>query len=190
MIPRRTSAAHAATLRPLRALLLVAILALGLTAGVVVRATPARASVPARTDLEKKIDWAVLRLLNRQRAVYGLRPLRMAPELRLSARRHNLQMAAYNEMSHQLPGEPDFAKRISNAGYNWSWAGENIAWNSEITLPGVKLLQRLMYREKPPNDAHRQNILSTHFRNIGVDVYIDRAHAKIWLTTDFAKPLS
>jgi uncharacterized protein YkwD len=98
-------------------------------------------------------------------------------------------MAAYNEMSHQLPGEPDFTTRMSNAGYQWSWAGENIAWNSEMTLPGVTLLQRLMYHEKPPNDAHRLNILSTHYRNIGVDVYLDRAHHKVWLTTDFGKPL-
>jgi uncharacterized protein YkwD len=160
------------------------------TAGVFVKATPAGASVPARTDVEKTIDWAVLRLINAQRAVYGLRPLHMAPALRLSARRHNLQMAAYDEMSHQLPGEPNFAQRITNAGYHWSWAGENIAWNSEMTLPGVKLLQRLMYHEKPPNDAHRLNILSTHYRNVGVDVYLDKVHHKVWLTTDFAKPSS
>jgi uncharacterized protein YkwD len=45
-----------------------------------------------------------------------------------------------------------------------------------------------MYREKPPDDAHRLNILSYHYRNIGVDVYVDKAHSKIWLTTDFARP--
>jgi uncharacterized protein YkwD len=190
MTPRHTSVAPATAHHPLRVVLLVAVLLLGLTAGVVVKATPAGASVPARTDVEKRIDWAVLHLLNAQRALYGLRPLHMAPALRLSARRHNLQMAAYDEMSHQLPGEPDFAQRISNAGYHWSWAGENIAWNSDMSLPGVKLLQRLMYHEKPPNDAHRLNILSTHYRNIGVDVYLDKKHHKVWLTTDFAKPSS
>jgi len=187
MTPRHTSRVHAA-LHPLRVVLLAAILLLGLTAGVVVTSTPAGAAVPTRTEFEKKIDWAILRLINAQRALNGLRPLRMAPELRLSARRHNVQMAKYDEMSHQLPGEPDFAKRITNAGYNWSWAGENIAWNSDISLPGVKLLQRLMYHEKPPNDAHRLNILNTHYRNVGVDVYVDRVHEKIWLTTDFARP--
>ena len=157
-------------------------------ASVLVKPSAAGASVPPRTDLEKKIDWAILRLMNSQRALYGLRPLHMAPELRLSSRRHNVQMATYNEMSHQLPGEPDFAKRITNAGYNWSWAGENIAWNSDISLAGVKLLQRLMFHEKPPNDAHRLNILSTHYRDVGVDVYIDKKNEKIWLTTDFARP--
>jgi len=186
MTPRHTSRVHAA-LHPLRVILLAAILLLGLTAGVVVTSTPAGAAVPTRTDFEKKIDWAILRLINAQRALNGLRPLRMAPELRLSARRHNVQMAKYDEMSHQLPGEPDFAKRITNAGYNWSWAGENIAWNSVMTKRGVVTLEKLMYNERPPNDGHRQNILSRHYRNVGVDVYIDRAHHKVWLTTDFGR---
>jgi uncharacterized protein YkwD len=191
MLPRHTSTALAAQRHtPLaRVILLVALLVAGLTAGAVVKASPAGAAVPTRTDLEKRIDWAILGLLNKERAVFGLRPLHMAPELRLSARRHNVQMADYNEMSHQLPGEPDFATRMTNAGYRWSWAGENIAWNSELTLPGVTLLQRLMYHEKPPNDAHRLNILSSHYRNIGVDVYIDRVNHKVWLTTDFGRPL-
>ncbi|MDT4916832.1 MAG: hypothetical protein QOH89_1532 [Pseudonocardiales bacterium] len=191
MLPRHTSTTLAAQRHTplLRVILLIALLVAGLTAGAVVTASPAGAAVPARTDLEKRIDWAILRLVNKERAIFGLRPLRMVSQLRLSARRHNVQMAAYNEMSHQLPGEPDFTTRMSNAGYQWSWAGENIAWNSEMTLPGVTLLQRLMYHEKPPNDAHRLNILSTHYRNIGVDVYLDRAHHKVWLTTDFGKPL-
>lgn len=191
MLPRQTTisctaAAHRGPI--VRVLLLIAILVLGLTAGAVVKASPAGASVPARSDLEKTIDWAIFKLLNKERAVNGLRPLRMAPALRLSARRHNVTMADFNEMSHQLPGEPDFTHRMTNAGYNWSWAGENIAWNSEITLAGVALLERLMYREKPPNDDHRLNILSSHYRNIGVDVFVDRKNHKIWLTTDFGSP--
>jgi uncharacterized protein YkwD len=187
MLPRHTSPSFAAPRRfsVVRTALIVATLLLGLSAGVVAHAGPAGAVVPVRTDIEKKIDWAILRLLNKERALHGLRPLRMVPSLRTSARRHNVTMARFNEMSHQLPGEPVFTKRMSNAGYNWSWAGENIAWNSDMTQSGVALLERLMYNEKPPDDAHRLNILSTHYRNIGVDVYLDREHHKIWLTTDF-----
>jgi uncharacterized protein YkwD len=190
MLPRSAAnpAAAASHRTPLvRVILLVAVLLLGLTAGAVSTASPAGATVPARTDLEKRIDWAILRLLNTERALHGLRPLYMAPGLRLSARRHNLTMAHFDEMSHQLPGEPDFAARITNAGYHWSYAGENIGWNSEMTLSGVALLQRLMYNEKPPNDGHRVNILSSHFRNIGVDVYMDKKNHKVWLTTDFGR---
>jgi uncharacterized protein YkwD len=189
MLPRHSSPSHA-TSRPtpvVRVALLVVTMLLGLTAGTVVHAGPAGAAVPARTDLERKIDWAIYRLINKERAANGLHQLYMAPALRLSARRHNVTMARFNEMSHQLPGEPVFTKRMSNAGYNWSWAGENIAWNSEMTEAGVALLERLMYNEKPPNDDHRLNILSRHYRNVGVDVYLDRENHKIWLTTDFGR---
>jgi uncharacterized protein YkwD len=189
MLPRHTSPSPATARRipVVRIALLVVALLLGLTAGLVAQAGPAGATVPARTDLEKRIDWAMLRLVNAERAVHGLRPLRMAWHLRQSSRHHNVTMARFNEMSHQLPGEPVFTKRMSNAGYNWSWAGENIAWNSDMTLSGVALLERLMYNEKPPNDDHRLNILNTHYRNIGVDVYMDHENHKVWLTTDFGR---
>ena len=188
MLPRHLSTSSAISRRRpvLRVALLVATMLLGLTAGAVVQAGPASA-LPARTDLEKTIDWAILRLVNTERALHGLAPLKMAWGLRTSARHHNVTMARFNEMSHQLPGEPVFTTRISNAGYNWTWAGENIAWNSDMSRAGVALLERLMYNEKPPNDEHRLNILSTHYRNIGVDVYMDHDNHKVWLTTDFGR---
>ena len=91
-------------------------------------------------------------------------------------------------MSHQLPGELSLGARITRTGYRWSYIGENVAWNSDISKAGVLLLQRLMYNETPPNDGHRQNILSRAFKHVGVDVYIDRVHHKVWLTTDFGRP--
>jgi uncharacterized protein YkwD len=189
MLPRHTSPSPAIARRApvVRIVLTVVSLLLGLTAGLIAQAGPASATVPARTHLEKRIDWAILGLLNAERAAHGLRPLKMVPALRLSARRHNVTMARFNEMSHQLPGEPVFTRRMTIAGYDWSWAGENIAWNSDMTEGGVALLERLMYHEKPPYDDHRLNILNTHYRNIGVDVYMDHENHKVWLTTDFGR---
>ena len=108
-------------------------------------------------------------------------------DLRTSSRHHNEAMARANTMSHQLPGEPVFSQRMTNAGYNWSWAGENIAYNSNMTLSGVLILQRMMYRERAPYNGHRLNILNRNFAEVGVDVYVDRAHHKVWLTTDFGR---
>jgi uncharacterized protein YkwD len=189
MLPRHTASLPATAGRTpvVRIALLLRVLVLGLTTSVVAEAGPASAALPRRSALANKIDWAILHLLNRERAAHGLRPLSMVPALRRSARRHNVNMSRFNTMSHQLPGEPVFTRRISNAGYDWSWAGENIAWNSDMSLPGVALLARLMYHEKPPNNDHRLNILSTHYRNVGVDVYLDHEHHKVWLTTDFGK---
>lgn len=134
-----------------------------------------------------QIERAVFHEINRERAAHGLRPLWRCSMLNTSAHRHDLRMAAANTLSHQLPGEPDIGQRELNAGYNWTWAGENIGWNSDMSLPGAVNLELAMYREKPPDDGHRLNILSTHFRAVGVDVVLDQTHHKLWLTTDFGR---
>jgi uncharacterized protein YkwD len=128
---------------------------------------------------------AVLAQLNAERAAHGLRALRMDSRLVSSAHTHNLAMAAHNQMSHQLPGEAWFADRILAAGYPYVYAGENVGWNSVRTVAGALQLETMMYTEKPPNDGHRQNILSPHYTQIGVDVYVDPGTGKIWLTEDF-----
>ncbi len=96
---------------------------------------------------------AMLVLLNAERHAHKLRPLTMSPRLRRSAHRHNLNMARADEMSHQLPHEAYFGRRISDTGYRWSAAGENIGWNGLLTKGGVLALERLMYGEVPPNDG-------------------------------------
>ena len=131
---------------------------------------------------------AMLHLLNKERAAHHLRKLTMNKKLILSAHRHNLAMAKANEMSHQVKGEKFFADRISAAHYKWLSAGENIGWNSEQTQSGLNYLEREMYHEKAPDNGHRLNILDKHFRNIGIDVYFDKKHHKMWFTQDFGQP--
>jgi uncharacterized protein YkwD len=160
-------------------------LAAALLVGMAAVASPAEAH--ARTNRERLYANAVLSTLNAERRAHHLAPLRADSRLKTSARRHDMTMASRNVLSHQLPGEAVFTRRISATGYHWSWAGENIAYNSQITQSGVVLLQKLMYNEKAPNNGHRLNILNPHFRNVGVDVYIDSAHHKVWLTTDFGR---
>jgi uncharacterized protein YkwD len=132
---------------------------------------------------------AVLSQLNAERRAHGLPALTMNSRLVASAHAHNLAMAAANTMSHQLPGELDFASRILRAGYNYRTAGENVGWNSLITQAGALYLETLMYNEVPPNDGHRRNILSTSYREIGVDIYFDNVHHKLWLTEDFGSQM-
>jgi uncharacterized protein YkwD len=169
----------------LRGLLAATLLCVTVFAGLVATATPAGASLPPRTSLESSIATAILKMINTERAAHGLPALAMSSQLQLSARRHDARMAADDEMSHQLPGEPWFGKRFINAGYYWDYAGENIGWNSDMTLGGVQLLEKLMYNEQPPNDGHRLNILDRHYHNVGVDVLMDNTHHKVWLTTDY-----
>ena len=130
---------------------------------------------------------AVVHLINAERKAHHLRPVGGSAQLNTSSRRHNITMARFNAMSHQLPGEAYFSKRISATGFRWRTAGENIAWNSQMSTKGVLVLQTAMYNEKAPYNGHRLNILNRELHHVGVDVYLDRAHHKIWLTTDFAR---
>jgi uncharacterized protein YkwD len=128
---------------------------------------------------------SVLRQLNAERRAHGRKALTMNSALVRSAHRHNLTMAAHDQMSHQRPGELFYAQRIERAGYRYLNAGENIGWNSLQTVHGALQLETMMYNERPPNDGHRQNILSPDYVNVGIDVYFDRVNHKLWLTEDF-----
>jgi uncharacterized protein YkwD len=56
-----------------------------------------------------------------------------------------------------------------------------------MTQAGALSLEASMLGETPPNDGHRQNILSSTFTMVGVDVYLDQTHGRLWLTEDFAR---
>ena len=149
-------------------------------------AGPASATTPS-TATSWYISNRVFDLLNSERAAHGLPALHRSSALNLSAWRHDRWMAGYNTMSHQLPGEGSLGARITAAGYTWSACGENIAWNSDWTLNGALYLERVMYNEVAPYNGHRLNILSTTFRDVGVYIYMDGAHHKMWLTVDFGR---
>ena len=149
-------------------------------------ASPASATIPAATTAERNVALTVLNLMNYQRAANHLPALGSSTALMSSARRHNVTMAQANVLSHQLPGEPVFSTRISQAGVAWHSAAENIGWSTDQSSRGADSLENAMYDEVPPEDGHRLNILSTSVHYVGIDTYIDVAHGKIWLTEDFA----
>ena len=64
-----------------------------------------------------------------------------------------------------LPEGVDFATRITNAGYRWSGAGENIA-------KGQRTPQDVM-TSWMNSSGHKANILNCKFKNIGVGVAAD-----------------
>ena len=139
---------------------------------------------------DTRSDWAnaVFSELNSERAKHGLRALKMNSKLVSAAHKHNLAMAKADTLSHQLKGEAALGSRVSEAGYNWSAVGENVAYNGRRSEDGVLAVQKAMYNEKPPNDGHRENILSKTYVDVGIDVISDSVHGKVWLVTDFGKP--
>lgn len=128
----------------------------------------------------------VFNLLNAERKAMGRAPLRLNSRLVTSAHGHNLRMAAYDLMSHLLPRELSLGGRILRAGYlPWLRVGENIAYNTDWSLNGAYYLEKMMFNEVAPNDGHRLNILNTGYQDVGIDVYMDATHHKMWITEDF-----
>ncbi len=144
----------------------------------------------ANTSQEAQAANAVFNQINAARAQADLPALQWSNLLVNSAHKHNLTMMAYNQLAHQLPNEPDVGTRISQAGVSWMFAAENIGESSDYLHPtnAAPFLDQAMLNEKPPNDGHRQNILSSDATTIGIDVLIDTRNQKIWLTEDFARP--
>jgi uncharacterized protein YkwD len=93
-------------------------------------------------------------------------------------------MASSGDFAHQVPGEASLGARISATGYQWTSAGENIAWGSSTSTSFAESLETEMYDEPANEENHRANILSTSYRNVGVDVYTDST-GKMWITCDF-----
>jgi len=134
---------------------------------------------------------AVLAQINGWRTAAGLRPYTMLPGLIASAHKHNLVMIAGCGLSHRCPNEPGLGDRIRVQGVQWRSAGENIGdsgrhpdTTAAITA-AAKGLNQAMFNEKPPDDGHRRNILSSSFTRIGIDVVRD-SRGTVWLTEDFS----
>jgi uncharacterized protein YkwD len=133
---------------------------------------------------------AVLEQTNAWRAAAGLRPYVMLPGLNASTHKHNLRMAAGCGLSHKCDGEAAFGDRIHAEGVSWSSAGENcavgggVANTTTAVTASAKGLNLAMFKETPPDDGHRRNLLSSSFTHIGIDVVRD-SKGNVWLSEDF-----
>jgi len=133
----------------------------------------------------------VLALINQARAQAGLPPYTLSSGLDQSSAAHNTTMAGGCGLSHQCPGEPSLGTRETDAGVHWTSAGENIgeggpvaSTESAIARMAVGLTQDML-NEKPPDDGHRLNILSSAFQHIGIAVLRDSS-GTVWMTQDFS----
>ena len=148
------------------------------------------ASTPADAGPGSAVD-QVLQQINDARAQAGLPDYTITAGLTTSADRHNSAMADGCGLSHQCPGEPPLGNRETDAGVDWSIAGENVGEGGQVAdspdaiAHMAKELTTAMLNERPPNDGHRKNILSSAFHHIGIAIFRDR-HGTVWLTQDFS----
>ena len=134
--------------------------------------------VPTRLLVQRLLEDRVLALTNVERRKHGCRALRSNAYLRKAARGHTVTMALRGLMSHQLPGEAYFSKRITRAGYRgWSNVAENVARG--FSGPSA------VVRAWMASPGHRRNILNCRLRDLGVGVVHDGG--QLWWTQNFGR---
>jgi uncharacterized protein YkwD len=148
---------------------------------------PATSTVPKTGDAV--LD-AVLAHINAARADAGLSPLTLDTNLAKASAKHTQLMINGCGLEHQCPGESGLGERFTAQGVRWSSAGENIGFGSSgssdaAIIQAANGLTDSMLAEKPPNDGHRKNLLSSTYKHVGIDVVRDSS-GTVWLTQDFS----
>ena len=161
----------------------------GMTAAAPTGGPPASTAPPASGT--SAATGQVLALINQARSQAGLPAYTIRSGLDTSAARHTSVMAGGCGLSHQCPGEPALGARESAAGVAWTAAGENIGEGGPVADTPAAIAQmavgltQSMLDEKPPDDGHRLNILSSAFTHAGISVYRDSS-GTVWMTQDFS----
>lgn len=174
---------------PLRTLVLVA--------GLILVSLPARSiwlspSATLRTGAHVEaqepapvVTWQAL--VNQARLDEGLAPYGFSTLLSAAAQRHADDLAAHQISSHTGSDGSTPRQRIAEAGYAaWTWnggeliAGENF-WTGYSTIEDALAF----FLEDPP---HRDNILSTTYREIGIGVATDAAGSNYYVLDFGARP--
>lgn len=104
--------------------------------------------------------------VNTIRAEHGLPPLTPDAALLEVARIRSRDMAALSYFSHDPPDGCNYTCLLDAKGYDYSWAGENIAWNTyDWTKTADVAVQ--MWETSPP---HLENILNCHYERFATGV--------------------
>ena len=161
----------------------IGLLVLSLIAAIVARfymmysAPPSPEKVSGLSDQETEI----LGLVNRQRVLSGLAPLKFSPRLAVIARGHSYDMAMRHYLAHNSPDGVAPADRISGVGIGYRVVGENIYMDDSADSADVA--QRAMngWLKSP---EHLANIVSGKFTETGVGI-AHSADGGTYVTQDF-----
>jgi uncharacterized protein YkwD len=124
---------------------------------------------------------AAVLLFNRDRAVAGLPPLTESDTLDGIASIRAQQMVK-DGLTHVRPGSTVFAasQLLKQSGLTYTWHGENIYWSGGPPFDDAVSAAEGWWMTSP---EHRDNILGTHFRHVGVGTAIDGG--KIYISAVF-----
>jgi uncharacterized protein YkwD len=124
---------------------------------------------------------AAVLLFNHDRAMTGLPPLAESTTLDGIASMRAHQMVT-DGLTHVRPGTRVFAasQLLKQSGLGYTWHGENIYWSGGPPFDDAIFSAEGWWMTSP---EHRDNILSKHFRQVGVGTAVDGG--KIYISAVF-----
>jgi uncharacterized protein YkwD len=122
---------------------------------------------PSSTGLPQ----AAVALFNRDRAAAGLPPLNESLTLDAIASTRAQQMVT-DGLTHARPGRTVMAvtELLQQNGVTYMWNGENIFWSGGPPFDDAISSADVWWMNSP---EHRDNILGSHFRQVGIGTAID-----------------
>jgi uncharacterized protein YkwD len=121
----------------------------------------------------------VIKLTNRERAKSGCKPLKSNSLLKSAAQAHSGDMAKKDYFSHTGKDGRSPFDRMTDAGYSYTAAAENIAAGQRTPADVVKGWMN--------SAGHKKNILNCTYTEIGVGYAKGGSYGTYW-TQDFGKP--
>ena len=122
-------------------------------------------NIPTKDQTVSSYEQEVIRLVNEERAKYGLDPLTYDWELSRVARYKSQDMKDNNYFSHTSPTYGSPFQMMKTFGITYKSAGENIARGQKTPAAVVNAWMN--------SSGHRANILSTSYTHIGVGYVAD-----------------
>ena len=118
----------------------------------------------------------LLTLTNRSRASAGRRTLRWDSALASIARWRSKDMIVRDYFSHDIPGGGKVFDEMSDRGYCYKVAGENIGWNNWPDDAATAQIHTMFMNSA----GHRSNILAKDWDRIGIGAYKGADGKKMW----------
>jgi len=107
-------------------------------------------------------DLELLNLTNYERAQNGLAPVSLAQQLTTAAHNKAKHMFLHNYWAHFAPDGTSPWDFIKSAGYEYSYAGENLAKGFTTSTVAMEAWMK--------SPTHRANILAPQYRDVGFSV--------------------
>lgn len=100
-------------------------------------------------------------LVNQARANAGLAPLVSNTLLVSASQAHSNDMAARDVLSHTGGDGSSVGTRVTRAGYNWNFVGENVLYRHNVSAQDA-------FNQWWNSQGHRDNMMNPNFCDIGV----------------------